>query len=273
MKKVVKSCGCALAFAALVVLGACGAGSPKKSSGGGSGAPKPAAGSSAAQAPAPAKLDFANTGGVKGLAKFDGQAPAPRKLDVSKDPWCSKNHDNVMSEELVVDVNGNLRDVVAYVVGLEKYSKDIPIPAANARFEQKGCRYIPHVLAVRAGQTVDLVNADDISHNYHFRGKRNDEINQTQPKPGTDNVTFKRAEMNAVFSCDIHPWMGAKVHIFEHNSFAVSAVDGSFEIKGVPAGNWKVAFVHETAKAVVAEMDVVVAAGQVKDVGTVTFKK
>ena len=41
-------------------------------------------------------------------------------------------------------------------------------------------------------------------------------------------------------ACDIHPWMHGHVMIFDHPFFAVTGPDGSFEIKGVPAGDQNV---------------------------------
>lgn len=259
----------ALVFSLVVV--ACG-GSEDKAPKKDSGAAKPAAPakSEPAKPAAASGVDMTKVGSVTGKAMFKGQAPAPKELDTSKDSWCGE-HSKVFDESLVVDGSGGLRDVVVYIEGLDAIASKFPAPSGPARLVQEGCHYRPHVLVLRTEQELEVVNADETSHNYHFTGRANDEINKTQPKPGTDIVQFDSAEMNAKFACDIHPWMNCQVHIFDHPCFAVSAADGSFTISGIPAGNWKVRFMHANAKTAMASMDVTITAGGTKDLGAIDF--
>ena len=217
-----------------------------------------------------AKLDLTKVGSVKGKIVYKGAKPEARKLDVSKDKWC-KDNATVFDETKVVGDDGGLRDVVVYIEGLDDVAGEFPAPEKPARVVQKGCRYIPHVLTVRVEQDIEVENADETSHNYHFIGKVNDEINKTQPRPMTDTILFENAEVNADLQCDIHPWMNCKVHIFDHPCFARTSEDGTFEITGIPAGNFKVRFMHETAKGT-ESMDVTITAGGTKDLGTIEFK-
>ena len=48
------------------------------------------------------------------------------------------------------------------------------------------------------------------------------------------------------FKCDVHPWMGAYMGVLDHPFFAVSGADGSFEIDGLPAGDYVIEAWHET---------------------------
>ncbi len=256
----------ALSLALGLVLVACGGeDKPAKKK-----ATKPAAsGSSKPEAPS---VDMTKLGSVKGKVVFKGAAPAMAQLDTSKDSWCAE-HSEVMDETFVVDANGGLRDVVCYIEGLDAVADKFPAPKGPARLVQENCHYVPHVLVLRAEQELQVVNADETSHNYHFVGRANDEINRTQPKPATDTVLFESAELNAKFSCDIHPWMNCHVHIFDHPCFAVSAADGSFSITGIPAGSWKLRLMHADAKTTKGTIDVTVTANGTVDVGTVEFTK
>ena len=57
--------------------------------------------------------------------------------------------------------------------------------------------------------------------------------------------TFDKAETMIQVGCDVHPWMRANINVFSHPFFAVTAADGTFEIKGLPAGEYEVtAFLH-----------------------------
>jgi hypothetical protein len=57
-------------------------------------------------------------------------------------------------------------------------------------------------------------------------------------------MTFDRPEEFTV-KCDIHPWMTARIHVFEHEQFAVTNEAGSFELNEVPAGEYTLVFRHE----------------------------
>ena len=45
--------------------------------------------------------------------------------------------------------------------------------------------------------------------------------------------------------CDVHPWMSAWVGVVAHPFFAVTAADGSFEVKGLAPGTYTIEAWHE----------------------------
>ena len=67
---------------------------------------------------------------------------------------------------------------------------DEPAPSTAAVFNQKGCRYIPHLLAFQVNQELKIVNDDQTSHNIHPLPKLNREWNKSQP-PGTPPISEK----------------------------------------------------------------------------------
>ena len=244
---------------------------PAKKGGSASSKPASSGSSSTAKPAASSGIDMTKLGSVKGKAVFKGAAPAMEALDTSKDSWC-KEHAAPKKETFVVDANGGLRDVVCYIEGMDAHASKFPEPDAPARLEQKGCQYVPHVLCIRTGQELEVVNGDNTSHNYHFTGRANDEINKTQANQGDKALlVFDNAESDAYFRCDIHPWMQCNIKIFEHPCFAVSAADGSFSISGIPAGSWKLRLEHANAKTTMATVDVTVTANGTADVGTIEF--
>ena len=112
--------------------------------------------------------------------------------------------------------------------------------------DQNGCHYRPHVLGVMTGQKLSITNSDPTQHNIHPTPKNNPEWNQTQPNGAPPiEKTFKQAEVLIPVKCNQHPWMKAYIGVLKHPFFAVSAEDGSFTIKGVPAGKYTVAAWHE----------------------------
>ena len=72
----------------------------------------------------------------------------------------------------------------------------------------------------------------------------NPETNFAMPKPGTRTRSFEFAETAVKMKCDVHPWMGAWVHVMTHPFHAVTGDDGSYTIKGVPAGTHTLVMWH-----------------------------
>ena len=61
----------------------------------------------------------------------------------------------------------------------------------------------------------------------------------------TTSKVFDQPEIGVQIRCDVHFWMAAYLHILSHPFFAVTGDDGSFTIKGLPAGTYAVELWHE----------------------------
>jgi plastocyanin len=192
-----------------------------------------------AQAATP--IDPATVATVNGTVKFDGTAPKAAKIDMSQDPGCKGTN---AAETVVVD-NGDLANVFVYVKdGLGNRTFDTPKDPVV--LEQKGCQYHPHVIGVMTGQTVDIKNADPTTHNIHPTPKDNREWNESQPPSSPDiQKTFAREEVMLPVKCNQHPWMKMYVNVVKSPFFAVTDKSGKYEIKGLPPGDYTLAFVHE----------------------------
>ena len=113
--------------------------------------------------------------------------------------------------------------------------------------DQKGCLYVPQILAVQTGQKISVKNSDPMMHNVHTvpTVSANKEENKGQPGGAPDMTFFIPAPENFLkFKCDVHPWMFAWVTVVDHPYFAVTGKDGSFTIKDVPPGKYKVVAMH-----------------------------
>lgn len=219
-------------------------------------APPPAAPAAPTEAPPAAAppAAAAGKGSIKGAVAFTGQAPAPMPLNRAADPFCAKTKMN--AEDIVVNKNGTLKNVLVRltnVTGTFEAPKDVAVVA------QENCMYRPRLQGVVAGQTVQVKNGDQTLHNVHtYRGSATLK-NQAQIA-GSAPVDMKFSDAGAVikFKCDVHPWMAGYVSVTNHPFFAITGDDGSFELKDVPAGAYKLEAWHE--KFGVKMMDVTVAA-------------
>src|SRR6184192_1864790 len=202
---------------------------------------QPAATSAPAAAPAPTPIDPATAATVSGTVKFEGAAPAAQKIDMSQDPACK----GANTAEAVVASGGHLANVFVYVKeGLGNRTFDVPKEAIT--LDQSGCKYHPHVMGVVANQTIKIVNSDPTTHNIHPTPKDNREWNESQPPQAAAlEKTFAREEIMLPVKCNQHPWMRMYLNVMKSPFFAVTGKDGKYEIKGLPPGDYTIAFVQE----------------------------
>ena len=193
-------------------------------------------------APAAAPIDPATAATVSGTVKLDGTAPKPAKIDMSQDAACKGDN---KSETLVAD-GGKLANVFVYVKdGLGNRNFDVPKTAVV--IDQKGCQYHPHVLGVMTGQQIQVKNDDPTTHNIHPTPKAgNQEWNESQgPGAAPLDKSFAREEVMLPVKCNQHPWMKMYINVVKNPFYAVTDKDGTYEIKGLPPGNYTLAFVQE----------------------------
>jgi plastocyanin len=160
---------------------------------------------------------------------------------MSQDPACKGMNE---AENVVVD-GGNLANVFVYVKdGLG--SRTFDVPTTPAVLDQSGCKYHPHVLGVMAGQTVQIKNDDQTTHNIHPTPKDNREWNESQP-PSSPAIekNFAREEIMLPVKCNQHPWMKMYISVVKSPFYAVTDKSGKYEIKGLPPGDYTIAFVQE----------------------------
>jgi plastocyanin len=194
-----------------------------------------------AMAPAANPIDPATVATVNGTVKFDGEVPKPTKIDMSVDPACK----GMNQAENIVVANGDLANVFVYVKdGLGNRAFDVPKDAVV--LEQSGCKYHPHMLGVMAGQTIEIKNEDQTTHNIHPTPKDNREWNESQPPSAAPlEKNFAREEIMLPVKCNQHPWMKMYINVVKSPFYAVTDKDGKYEIKGLPPGDYTIAFVHE----------------------------
>lgn len=195
--------------------------------------------------PGALRVDESKAGSLAGRVVLDGTAPDNPAIKLAGDPYCAGAHPNGATLERFVVSNGGLENVFVYVKdGLGNYYFEPP--TAPAKLDQQGCRYVPHVLGVRTGQPLEIVNSDDTMHNVHAMPGSNREFNLGQAiKNQADKRTFAAREVMVPFKCDVHGWMQAWVGVLDHPYFAVTHEGGAFELKNLPAGTYTIEAWHE----------------------------
>ncbi len=204
-------------------------------------APRPSANAAVKPAANLPPIDPATTATISGVVTFQGAVPKPEHIDMSADPACKGD---TTWQPIVVD-DGRLANVLVYVKdGLGGRTFDPP--ATVVTIEQKGCRYIPHVAAAMAGQTVEFLDEDLTMHNVHPMPKNNQEWNQAE-QPGGKPIrrTFDHPELMIPIKCNQHPWMKMYLNVMSNPFYAVTGPGGTFTLKGLPPGTYTIAAVQE----------------------------
>jgi len=160
----------------------------------------------------------------------------------------------------------SFKDVIVYLKPMAP--KVYPPPAEHAVMDQKGLVFIPHVMAVQKGTTVDFLNSDHDRHNVYFL---HDDTGETLDigtwGPGQAvSHTFEKTGL-VITLCQLHLEMAAYILVLEYPLFTVSEIDAetrsaSYEIRGVPAGKYMLGAWHKKLKMKGGAVEVAVAAGE-----------
>jgi plastocyanin len=209
----------------------------------------------------PASGGYVSAGDISGAVVHQGAVPARAKLPVTIDQYiCGKERD---AEDLVLGEKGGVSNAVVWLENPPNgagWGKALP----KVEMDQKGCVFMPRVVVVPVGGTVDFLNSDRLLHNLHSKSKENVTFNRTQPHGRVIPVTFNKPE-TVTITCDLHSWMRSWVVVAEHPFYAVTDQAGAFRIQNVPPGKYRLRMWQEALGS--ATREVVVGAGG----ATVTF--
>lgn len=184
----------------------------------------------------------ASAASIKGTVRFVGDAVAEKKLAVTTDQYvCGKEKD---AGDLLLSAQRGIRNAVVWLAVPPQPVKweNVPVPL---QMDQKQCVFIPRVVLVPAGATMEFLNSDRLLHNIHTISRDNPSVNRTQPRGRTIPLTFGKPEIVRV-NCDLHSWMRAWVVVMEHPFYALTGGEGEFSLPNVPPGSYKLQVWHET---------------------------
>lgn len=180
------------------------------------------------------------------VAQSPPARPAPRngairgRVDLRRAPAPIERRPAIADLGTPAALTGN-SDRLRSVVYLESAPRGAfeQTDAARAVMDQRGERFIPHVLAITTGTTVDFPNSDRIYHSVFSLSKTRPfdlgryAVGRSKP------VKFDRPGIVRVF-CEIHSHMNAFILVFSHPFFAMTDTEGRYRIDRVPPGTYDV---------------------------------
>jgi len=171
-----------------------------------------------------------------------------------------------------VNVQGlkSAENIAVYVDAIP--GKDFPAPAKHVTMDQKQMKFVPHVMVVVKGTTVDFLNSDPVGHNVYWpsiSGNKKLAHNMgTWPKGESKPFQFNDLGVASLL-CNVHPEMSGYVVIAPTPYFAVTDKDGNFVIKDLPAGKYTLKTWSEEGKPATQPVEITGASASV----TITVSK
>lgn len=145
-----------------------------------------------------------------------------------------------------VKVNGDaLSDAVVYIEKIE--GKTFSSPSQPAIMDQKDLTFVPHVLPVLVGTTVNFPNSDITRHSVFSPSQTKKFDFGTYSQGSIKSIVFDRPGPVSLL-CHVHPEMSAFIVVVETPYFAVTNEYGNYKISNVPAGKYRLTVWHEWAK-------------------------
>jgi len=153
-------------------------------------------------------------------------------------------------------------DVVVYIE--EVNGNNYPAPEEKGILDQLNLTFVPHVIAVQKGASIDFPNSDLVRHNVFSPPDCCKQFNLGTYDVGVvKTVTFDET-CDVPLLCNVHAEMSAFVVVVNNPYFSVTGRDGVFEIENVPPGTYKVSAWHEKLRTVT--KDVTVESGKTSNV-------
>lgn len=183
---------------------------------------------------------------IAGRVTYEGAVPVREPINMGSDAACLKgSQSKALSESIIMNTNGSLRNVFVHVVsGIDRIFAP---PETPVRLEQRGCMYRPHVLGLLVGQPLLILNEDPTLHNVHGVSTRNPPFNFGMSVVGQSSTRyFHQSEVMVKLKCDVHPWMASYVGVSTNPFFDVTGEAGGFVLKDLPPGDYVVEAWHET---------------------------
>ena len=137
--------------------------------------------------------------------------------------------------------------------------KKFDAPKDHVVIDQKKMEFIPHVVVVLQGTTVDFTNSDPVGHNVYWPSISGNKklAHNLGTWPKGEKKSFQFTDLGvASLLCNVHPEMSGYVVVVATPYFAVTDKDGNFEIKNVPAGHYTIKTWSEDGKPVTQAVDV-----------------
>lgn len=182
--------------------------------------------------------------------------------------------ETLYKNDLVIDPDTKgIQHIFVYMRRASDIHPDLEQPSdAEVVFDQKNCRFMPHTLLVRTGQSVTVKSDDPVAHNTHtypILGQAVNFLLAPNDREGVPVPCTIPEPLPIQVKCDIHPWMQAYWLVLSHPYMAVTDSEGKFKIEKLPAGEHEFIVWHERVGYIDRRFNVTIEADQTTELEAV----
>jgi plastocyanin len=150
-------------------------------------------------------------------------------------------------------------DAVISIEGLSKEQVKAQISQSKPQkriMDQRNMKFVPGVMAIMVGETVDFPNNDKSWHNVYSKGGAND-FDLGLYAPGKmRSQKFDKPGVSRIL-CNAHPNMEGFIVVKDHPFFSTTDSRGNYEIKNVPLGKVRVEIWHPSLGVISESIEIV----------------
>ncbi len=188
------------------------------------------------------EIEVIDGGNVIGNVKYTDDLAAVG-LNLYRD-WELSDTSKIPSEKLIFSkINNGIKNVTVSIKDITEGKKKV-IPTIHPIIDQQNNIFIPHVVPILTGTTIDILHGDEGMHNIHTRSMKNQPFNLGTTYKQRISKKFDYPEIIRL-SCDLHKYAYAWIVVFDNPYFDVTDRNGYFEICDIPPGTYKFQVWHE----------------------------
>lgn len=196
-----------------------------------------------------------NGGAIKGMVHFTGDLPQPAAFKLNRYPdqgYCGALSDGSgyrLLREVLVGPQGGLKDVIITIEGVKSGK---PFELEATKLEANICQFVPYVSVMRNEHPLIVQNLDSVAHDLQVYERDWEHIfimfhRPALTKGGTqDFVRFTGDRRGVIMQCGMHPYMQGHGLAVDNPYYAVTAREGMFDIRDLPAGTYRIKAWHPT---------------------------
>jgi hypothetical protein len=194
-----------------------------------------------------------NGGTVTGTVRFFGDLPAPESFELRRYPdrvYCGALSDGSgyrLLRTVAVGTQQGLKDVV---VTIENVEKGKPFDFTETKLEANMCQFVPFVSVMREHHPMTVTNLDQVAHDLQIYERDREHVfimfhRPALTKSGTsDTIRFTGNRRGVIMQCGMHAFMQGHGLAVENPYYAITGLEGTFAIKDLPAGTYRIKAWH-----------------------------
>jgi hypothetical protein len=211
------------------------------------------------------EVTVSNGGTITGMVQFSGELPPPIPFELRRYPdrvYCGALSDGSgyrLLREVAVGLQQGLKDVVVTVEGI---AKGKPFEFTETKLEANICQFIPFVSIMRENHPLTVTNLDQVSHDLQIYERDQEHVFIMFHRPAltrsgtSDIIKFTGKRRDVSMQCGMHPFMQGHGLAVENPYYAITGMEGTFEIKDIPTGRYRIKAWHPTLGEKVQEVTV-----------------